>query len=48
VELVEEGSIILDAFTGYGAIALNIAHKKGLILLLGMLISTDCICSRSL
>ncbi|QXJ28164.1 tRNA (guanine(37)-N(1))-methyltransferase [Saccharolobus shibatae B12] len=28
VELVEEGSTILDAFTGYGAIALNIAHKK--------------------
>ncbi|MEM0122736.1 MAG: methyltransferase [Saccharolobus sp.] len=28
LDLVIDGDIILDAFTGYGAIALNLAHKK--------------------
>ncbi|WP_338603922.1 methyltransferase [Sulfolobus tengchongensis] len=35
VELINDGSIILDAFTGYGAIALNIAHKKKVYVVAG-------------
>lgn len=35
VELLDDNRIILDAFTGYGAIALNLAHKKRVYVVAG-------------